>query len=92
MTAEVLSVADLTGRNVFVRAVTHYYTGKLAAAGDGFLVLEDAAWIADTGRFATALETGKLSEVEPYPGLCLVSLGAVVDISPWNHELPRTQK
>ena len=88
----VLSAGDLVGRNVFVRAVTHYYTGKLAMVDGAFLVLENAAWIADTGRFATALATGKLNEVEPYPGPCLVSLGAVVDISPWDHELPREQQ
>jgi hypothetical protein len=84
--------SELTGQNVLVRTVTHYYTGELDGTEDGFLVLKDAAWIADTGRFSKALLTGELDEVEPYPGGCLVAIGAVVDISPWNHPLPRTQK
>lgn len=80
------------GRNVFVRTVTHHYTGRLASADRRWLVLEEAAWIADDGRFADALARGTLSEVEPYPGTCLVGVGAVLDVSEWLHDLPRVQK
>lgn len=80
------------GKNVFVRTVTHHYTGRLAGADAQFLELEEAAWIADDGRFADALKGGTLNEVEPYPGSCLVGVGAVLDISEWLHDLPRTQK
>lgn len=83
---------ELTGRNVFVRTVTHYYTGKFRGIADGFLRLDDAAWIADTGRFGVALAKGSLAETEPYPGSCYVSVGAIVDISEWAHDLPRTAK
>ena len=80
------------GKNVFVRTVTFHYTGKLTGISDGFLHLADAAWIADSGRFAAALKDGTLSEVEPYPAGCSISAGAVVDISEWTHELPRKVK
>ena len=83
---------ELIGENVFIRTVTMYHTGKVVAVNDKFIVLEDAAWVADTGRFSDALKTGKLSEVEPVEGLVRVSLGAVVDIFEWKHELPRVQK
>ena len=82
----------LTGKNVLVRTVTNYYTGWLAGAADGYLQLDDAAWIADTGRFSAALATGRLEEVEPYPGTAFVSQGAVVDVCEWPHDLPRTVK
>ena len=85
-------VADLIGKAVFVRCVTHYYTGRLVAETSSELVLDDAAWIADTGRFSQALGTGTLNEVEPYPGRCYVSRGAVVDVSEWRHPLPRDVK
>ena len=82
-----------SGNSILVRTVTHYYTGRLTAIKDGWLHLEDAAWIAETSRFSVALATGVLGEVEPYPdGEVLVSLGAVVDISAWNHALPRNMK
>lgn len=80
------------GEAVFVRTVTHHYTGTLAACDESFLQLDDAAWIADDGRFANALKDGTLNEVEPYPGTCLVSRGALLDVSEWLHELPRKQK
>lgn len=83
---------DLTGKNVFIRTVTNYYTGRLESADTQWLQLADAAWIADTGRFADALAKGILNEVEPYPGTCWVAAGAVIDISEWAHDLPRTQK
>jgi hypothetical protein len=42
--------------------------------------LEDAAWIADTGRFADALKSGKFNEVEPFPdGQVIVGRGAIID-------------
>lgn len=86
----------LEGKNVLVRTVTHYYTGKLAGQVDGahqsWLHLEEAAWIADTGRFSDALKNGTLDEVEPYPDFCYVSAAAVVDVCHWPHELPRSKK
>lgn len=80
------------GKNVLIRTVTHYYTGKLVCAADGFFELHDVAWIADTGRFSQALKTGTLNEVEPMGGPVFVSIGAVVDISIWVHPLPLEMK
>ena len=89
---QALGVASLIGKAVFVRAVTHYYTGRLVGIVDNALVLDDAAWIADTGRFAAALGSASLGEVEPYPGRVYVNWGAGVDICEWTHALPRETK
>ena len=86
------TIALPVGKNVLVRTVTHYYTGFLAAIIDGFLVLDDAAWIPDTGQWSNALLTGHLTEVEPYPATAYVAFGSVVDLSVWGHDLPRTVK
>lgn len=78
------------GNAVFIRTVTTYYTGRvLAVMPDGGPVLGDAAWIADTGRFADAMRTGVFSEVEPYPaGMAVrVPSGPIVDIVTWPHAL-----
>lgn len=81
------------GKNVLIRTVTMTLTGRLVAVADMELVLEDAAWVADTGRFADALAEGTLNEVEPFPtGRVLVGRGAVVDACLWAHALPRTQQ
>lgn len=81
------------GNNVFVRTVTHYYTGRVLDFDTRTLLLEGAAWVAETDRWADTLRTGKLREVEPFPeGVVYVAMGAVVDICDWSHPLPRGQK
>ena len=77
-----------------IRTVTMMYTGKLIAITDSDLLLEGAAWIADSGRYADALENGvkELNEVEPYPNEVIVSRSAIVDAAVWRHSLPREQK
>ena len=57
------------GDCVFIRTVTLYYVGRVVGFSDTEILLEEASWIADTGRFMQALTTGSLSEVEPYPEL-----------------------
>ena len=80
------------GEKVIVRTVTHYYTGRLAAVTATDIVLEDAAWIADTGRWADVLQSGCPNEVEPFLDPVIVSRGAIVDVTLWRNELLRTQK
>lgn len=80
------------GQAVLIRGVTLYYTGRVAAVTDSDVVLDEAAWVASTGRFAEALKTGKLDEIEPYPGRCVVSRAAIMDWCEWPHELPREVK
>ena len=83
----------LVGTNVYVRTITMHYTGHVDAITDRWLILTDCAWVADAGaRWAQSLADGTLAEVEPYPdGPVWVALGAVLDVSQWRHELPRTQ-
>lgn len=78
------------GKSIFIRTVTHYYTGEVVYSDATWVVLTKASWVAHSGRWTQALASGNLSEVEPYPGKVSVSLGAVVDISEWMHKLPDT--
>ena len=80
------------GENVFVRTVTYHYTGKLVRITASDIVLESAAWVADSGRWSEALKTGVLNEVEPFPGAVIINRAAIVDVSVWNHALPRDVK
>ncbi len=80
------------GRAVFMRTVTMYYTGRVALVKASEVVLTDAAWIADTGRFADTLSKGTLNEIEPFPAPVSINRGAIVDVTEWKHALPRTQK
>jgi hypothetical protein len=82
------------GKNIFIRTVTHHLTGRLVAVHAQELVLEDASWIADDGRFAEAMESGKFGEVEPYPSGCQVFVGraGIIDARHFAFTLPRSQK
>ena len=79
------------GEPYFVTTVTKYYTGRVKSLSFGELVLVDAAWIPDTGRLSDFLRTGKANEVEPYPDEQPVhlSMGIIVEATPFAHKLPR---
>ncbi len=68
------------GKIYLIRTVTMIDTGRLVAVTEHELVLEDAAWIADTGRFAQAVEKAEFGEVEPFPaGRVILGRGAIID-------------
>jgi hypothetical protein len=79
------------GKAYFIRTVSYHLTGRLVAIDGQFLILEQAAWIADSGRFTQALRDGKLDEVEPV-GTAIVNNQSIVDAFPWHHALPEVQK
>lgn len=82
-------------RKVFIRTVTYHYTGEVMSETKDEIVLINAAWIADSGRFAQAMSSGEFSEVEPYPDEFQVAIkqGSITDIvRNWPHDLPRKQK
>ena len=80
------------GEKVLIRTVTMTYTGRIESITQSDLVLRDAAWVASVGRYAAALSTGELDEVEPYPDRVVVCRGGIIDVAPWDHPLPREVK
>ena len=80
------------GKNYLIRTVTMIDTGKLVAVGPTELVLESAAWVADTGRFSGALQSCNFNEVEPFPeGRLIIGRGSVIDAIQIT-KLPKEQK
>lgn len=68
------------GEKYLIRTVTFTLTGQIKSKTSQFLVLEQADWIADTGRFSQALEDSeKFNEVEPFKNDAIVAKGAIVD-------------
>ena len=68
------------GRKYFIRTVTMHLTGELIAVGPQELVLKNAAWIADSGRFNEALrDIKKCNEVEPFLRPVIIGRGAIID-------------
>jgi hypothetical protein len=68
------------GKPYLIRTVTMIDTGVLVAVTPQEIILRDAAWIADTGRFAAALESCEYNEVEPFPeGLVAIGRGSIIE-------------
>ena len=80
------------GKTYLIRTVTMTDTGVLIAVTPQELVLKDAAWIADTGRFADALKSAQFNEVEPFPdGKVIIGRGSIIDAVEIKAS-PRSQK
>ena len=80
------------GQPYLIRTVTMIDTGRVVEVTDHEIVLEDAAWVADTGRFADALKSENFSEVEPFPdGRVIINRASVIDAVRIN-KLQRSQK
>jgi len=90
-TLDLDSLDSLIGQKWFFRTVTYHMLGLVEKRLGKFLVLVDASWIADSGRFMQAIKNGTLDEVEPV-GACLLNLDTVTDAFPWKHPLPKNQK
>lgn len=81
------------GKNYVLRTVTMIDVGRLVAVTDQELVLEDACWIADTGRWNEFLKDGTYLDSEPFPeGRVVVGRNALIDAVLWNHALIRSVK
>jgi len=81
------------GGNYFIRTVTHHLTGKLVAVTPQELVVEEAAWIADDGRFSDAVNKSVFNEVEPFraDGRVIIGRGSLIDACEIE-TLPKEQK
>lgn len=99
-TSQVQSVIEINGetspweigKNYLIRTVTMIQLGRLVKVTDKELVLADACWVADTGRFNQALEKGTLNEIEMFQRNVIVGRGGIIDATEWLVELPKTTK
>lgn len=82
------------GQPYLIQTCTLYFTGRVVKVTATDLVLDDAAWIPNTGRLMDALKDGSLEEVEPHPACqgTIISRAAIVCMVRWGHSLPRLQK
>ena len=80
------------GKTYLIRTVTMIDTGIIKAVYPTEIVLTDAAWIADTGRFSDAIAKAEFNEVEPFPdGEIIIGRGAIIDAVRIN-KVQRSQK
>ena len=63
-----------------IRTVTMVDTGRIKSIHPHEIVLTEASWIPDTGRFSDALKTCDFNECEPFPdGEVIIGRNAIID-------------
>ena len=68
------------GKIYLIRTVTMIDVGRVVAVYQTEIVLEEACWVADSGRFAQAVATAEFGETEPFPdGRVIIGRGSVID-------------
>ena len=82
----------VVGASVVIRAIPFHYVGRVAALTATSVILDKAAWLADSGRWSDFLATGSANEVEPYPDRVEVMLSSIADVAPFAHSLPLARK
>lgn len=79
------------GDSYFIRTVTYHFVGTIKEIVGKWIVLKDASWVADSGRFNEALEKGTLSEVE-YMDKAIINMDTITDATPWGNKIPKESK
>lgn len=80
------------GEKYFIRTATFFQLGRLKEVTGKWLILEDASWIADTGRFYDFLKDGKCNEYEAFQNDVFVAIDSIIDATKWTHELFKGNK
>lgn len=81
------------GKKYLIRIVTHSWVGKVNEIIGDYVLLEQASWVADTGRLHKAVkgEFDSNAEIE-HVGNAGMNMAAVIDFVQWNCELPTETK
>lgn len=85
------------GESYFFRTVTYHTVARVKKIVGSFLVLEEASWIADSGRLGEFVNDGKVyestsSEVEPIEVPMYLSMNAIADAFLWKNKMPNKVK
>jgi hypothetical protein len=80
------------GKAYLFFGVTRYMIGRVRKVFGDLVVIDEASWIPDTGRFSTAVSEFKLAEVERAPDGVVVNVSAITDAVPWSGKLPTENK
>ena len=69
------------GKVYAFRTVTMIYTGRIKDISANEVLIDEAAWIPDSGRWAAFVDKGEHNEAEPYTRPVILSRGAFLDVT-----------
>ena len=76
------------GESYFIRTVTYHFIGTIKEIVGKWIILKDASWVADSGRFHEALEKGTLNEIE-YMDKAIINMDTITDATIWIAKVPK---
>ena len=79
------------GCKYLIETATKFYLGELVSMTSQTIVLANSCWIADTGRFADFMKTGKPNEAEPVEALVHIPHTSINAAIEWAHALVKDQ-
>lgn len=78
------------GDKIMVQSITFFWVGELKAVVNGYVILDKASWIADTGAVDQCMNKGTLAEKATLPNHSpRISLQSIVAVLPWTAALPK---
>ena len=77
---------------VFIRTLTYHYIGKVKKENKEEITLDECVWVADSGEFTSAIKKGTLDEVEIIGDGVILMKSNIIDIIPWDHDIPSERK
>ena len=84
------------GEKYFIRTVTYHAIGKCVDIVDGFVFLDEAMWVADSGRLSNALKEGmdkqSSAELEVFPSTLRINISSIVDFTEYEPKIILLQK
>ena len=69
------------GKVYAFRSVTMIYTGRILKINSQEILIEEAAWIPETERWADFVANGSHKEAEPYTNSVILNRGALLDVT-----------
>lgn len=69
------------GKVYAFRSVTMIYTGRVVDINEQEILIDEAAWIAETERWKDFAETGAHKEAEPYARPVVIGRGGLLDVT-----------
>lgn len=90
-TMDITCLQDMVGKTYFFRTVTYHMVGLVTGVMGNFVLLSQATWVAESGRFMQCITEGAVNEVEPV-GCAGLNMDTVTDFFPWVHDPFTTQK
>lgn len=70
------------GKAYHIETISKYYYGVVKNIQEGFVILENASWIAHTGRYSEAMQksnayTNSSAEIEVIGDICIINISHI---------------